>query len=458
MTDQTSDDGKLPIGVKLGYGVADITFNIYFIATAALLQPMMTGPYAIPAAIAGVALSITKLVDIVVDPMIGSITDRINTRWGRRRPWVLFGGLAFIVAFWVLFNAPVMESWEASLAFILVAFIVSAITYAFATVPYGAMTAEMTTNFSERTSITSFRMASASVGILAGSAIGNQLVQNGGGGAAGYSYMATILSLFMIIPLVICFFSTAKTRIVVVETVHLSIVEQLKIAAKNKPFLILVCSFILQFMAMGILTGAMKYAIDFVLQPENPAMLFTIAMGSMIGVSIIAMPLWVFLAGKLGKKQAYMLGGIIYSLLLCCMIFIGKGQDMVLVGLSVLIGIVNPSFQLLPWSMLPDCMDYDELNSGQRREGMFNGLWVALQKTAMAVAPAVIGIVLQMGDFISGDVKEQPESAQFAIRLVVSIVPALIFLSSFLILRKYDLDEAKHKEILATLAARKKVA
>ena len=165
----------------------------------------------------------------------------------------------------------------------------------------------------------------------------------------------------------------------------------------------------------------------------------------LIVTAIIFIPIWVKIGVKIGKIKAYSIGLVILSIMLFSLFFTKSTQLNLFYIQIFLLGIGFSSFQLFPFSMLPDTIEYDELQSGMRREGIFSGIWSSAQKTAYSVGPSIVGFTLSLAGFANASV--QPESVEIGVRIVFCIFTALMILISLIPFFKYDLTEDRFEEI-----------
>jgi Na+/melibiose symporter-like transporter len=164
-----------------------------------------------------------------------------------------------------------------------------------------------------------------------------------------------------------------------------------------------------------------------------------------LGTAVLCIPLWVKVGMKLGKIRAYRIGLGFLTLMLFLIFFTKPGQTGLFYLQVFLLGIGFSSFQLFPFSMLPDTIEYDEMQSGMRREGVFSGSWAAGQKIAYSVGPGIVGFALSLSGFVAAG--EQPESVSLGIRIVFCLLPASMMLLSFVPFHKYDLTEERFEDI-----------
>ncbi len=443
--------GPVPFGVKFGYGIGDIGSNFFIVVTGFFLLYFLTDIVGVEPALAGLMLLFPKLWDVVSDPIMGAISDRTSSRWGRRRPYLLFGAVPFGLTFFLMFLAPGYESELARALQVGLMFALGCTAFTVVNVPYSSMVAEMTDDYNERLSITSFRMIFACIGVLLAGALAMPLVSMGGEGAAGFRFMGLVLGGAITLITLLCFWGTAKAKTLPRTDITPPFREQLKIALKNYPYLMLVAAYALQSVAIGILMAGLIYFIMHVMKLPEAAM--SVVLPILFVTAIVFIPLWVKLGAKIGKIKAYRIGLLIIAVMLVSMFFSSPNQVLVFYGQVFILGIGFSSFQLFPFSMLPDTIEYDQMKSGMRREGIFSGVWTSGQKLAYSVGPGIIGFALSLSGFAREGV--QPDSVATGIRIVFCLLPALIVLLSFIPFNRYDLTEERFKEIKAVIAGEK---
>lgn len=439
---------KLPLSQKIGYGMGDIGSNIFIVTTGMFLLFFLTNVLGVDPALAGLAMLIPKLWDVISDPIMGAISDVTHSRWGRRRPYLLYASVPFGLVFFALFIAPATQGEIATAAWVGVLFALSCTVFTVYNIPYSAMVAEMTDDYNERMSVTSFRMAGSTIGVLLAGGLAMPLVEFGGGGAAGFRMMGLLLGVLITLFCIMGFWGTRHTNTIVATKPKISMTDQIRIALRNTPFKRLMTMYFIQSLAIGILMAGQIYYVKYVM--AMPDALVGLVSAVLFITAIVFIPVWVRIGVKLGKIKAYSIGIGILTVMLFSLLFTPPTQPVVFFIQMFLLGIGFSSFQLFPFSMLPDTIETDELQSGLRREGIFSGVWASGQKTAYAVGPSLIGFTLSFTGFVATG--EQPESVITGIRLIFCLFTALLFLLSLWPFRSYDLTEAKFSEIKARIS------
>jgi glycoside/pentoside/hexuronide:cation symporter, GPH family len=314
--------------------------------------------------------------------------------------------------------------------------------------------AETTRNYDERTTIMAWRVLFVLLGTLVGTAVAPALARPEGlGTRESFAGMGLALGLLILVASLWCFFGTRQARFYAPDPAPPGLGDQLRIAGSNGPFLTLACAKLLQLVGVASVIATALYLLIYVLQVDGfriPLFFLTMTLAS-----TAAVPLWWYLSRRFGKKESYVLAVTAYALTSLTWLLAGPvvsvSDQVLLFGRAVALGVASGGLILLGVSMLPDTIEYDRLQSGARREGIFTGLWSAVEKGATAVGQLAIGLVLEASGFIesTGAVIAQPESAITGIVLGASLIPSACMLASLPLLLRYPLS----RERLETLAA-----
>jgi GPH family glycoside/pentoside/hexuronide:cation symporter len=412
-----------------------------------LLLFFMTNVLGIRPALAGLLLFVSKIIDVLSSPVIGMLSDRTHTRIGRRRPYLLGGGTLMCISFVLLFSVPTFGSEAATAAYLALLLIVLSVSYGAFTIPYLAIAAETTRTYDERTSIMAYRVMFILVGTFVGTVIAPAVATPPGGVGTreSFSTMALILAAIIFIAAVVCFWGTRGATFFEPDDESPTLLEQMRIAWRNKPFVTLATAKMLQLVGVASVITCALYLTRYVLNIEGQQVaLFFL---TMTATSALSVPLWWWVARKVGKKTAYITAVTLYALTALTWLGVGPMEsvaDAVAVyGRAMLLGVAGSGLILLGVSMLPDTIEFDHLTSGARREGIFTGLWSSVEKGASAVGGLLIGLVLDFSGFVksSGTLVEQPESAVTGIVIGAAVLPAVLMLSSLPFLFKYSLSQ-----------------
>ncbi len=414
----------------LTYGAGSIGAGIFSTIPGLLLLFYLTDTLAVPAGLAGLAVVVPKLWDIITDPIVGAWSDRTSTRWGRRRPFLLAGALTLPPCFIALFAAPVGDPMLA-FVWVLLAFCAAATAFTLFQIPYAAMPAELSADYHERTTLVAYRMAFLTLGILAAGALAPMLIEAGGGGAAGYLQMSVVLALVTMAAMLVAFFGTRDAHQTQAVAHTLGLRAQIAVALANRGFLGLLLAYALQCVALGGVLATVPYFVRYTLAADAGAV--TLLFVCLVAPAFVTMPLWTAISRRRGKRFGYVLAALIFALMSASLIFAGPGP-LVLVGVQVgLLGVGFAGLQVFPFAMLPELIDADARTTGLRREGVFTALWLVGEKAGFAAGAWLLSGVLAATGFLerrAGEIVVQPDTALFGIQLSMAIVPAALALLS----------------------------
>ena len=428
----------------LGYGIGSLGTGIYSSTPGVLLLFFMTDTLGIPATLAALGVSLPKFWDMVADPLVGALSDRTRSRWGRRRPWLLAGSLLMLVSYVFLFTVPPFESVTASFLYVTGLFAVTATAYAIFAVPYTAMAAEMSDSSAERVRIMAYRMTLVLVGILSGSALAPMLVTAFGGGRAGYAGMSVVIGATAGGAMLLAFLGTRGVALRDPPRQHDPWRVQLRWVLRNHQFLWLVSVYLVQLAALGAMTAAAPYFAVHVLGGDE-ALIGTIFL-VLMGVGVFSMGAWSAIARRIGKKRAYVAATLLYAVASLWLLDVPSADDYW--ALFVPLGLMGFAFgaqQMLPFAMLTDVINSDADSNGARHEGLLSGLWVASEKAGLAFGPLIAGVTLDLAGFVesAGQAVVQSEEARSGIRLAYAVIPAIVMVGSLLLLLRYRSEGEK---------------
>ena len=437
--------GRLPLRTKLGYGVGDLGGNLFFTIMGFWLLNFVTDTLGLAASLAGLALLVGRVWDAVTDPLMGSLSDRTVSRWGRRRPYLLFGAPAVVVGMTLVFLDVGGRGWSDGALFAWVVFAVCVVNTAYTVVyvPYGALTPELARDFQERTNLTGYRMAWAIVGTLLGAGAFT-IVADG----AGYAVAGLVFGIITA-GVVLITFAAVRERPVAPQRVPVgNVFASYRAALRVRPFRLALVPWTLFMTGIVIATSAVPFYFEHLYgRPE----LARFASLVLLLAAFAAIPMWVWLSRRLGKRTAYNAGMVIFGAALLVAYLVAHRDVATLFVVMAVAGVGLATNYVMPWSIIPDVIDYDELENGQRREGVFYGMWTFLQKLGLGVAGLVSGAVLQWTGYVP-DVLQTP-LALHGIRLLIGPVPALFLVVGILVLSRYPIDRAAHRAIAAKLEA-----
>ncbi len=433
-----AQDQPLTGGVRAGYALGSLATGAFGTVPGLLLLPYLTDNLGVAAGLAGLLVLVPKAWDVLINPVAGRISDRTVSRWGARRPYLLFGGLAVAVLFAAMFAGPFGAGSGAAI-YVAVAFLATATAYAFFQVPYVAMPAEMTDDYSERTRLMTWRVAVLAVAILVSGAVAPIVVQAAGGGVPGHRWMGVFVAALIVVGALGSFFGTRRAPVGRVTESEPTLRAQLAVVRRNKPFTVLLTVFVVQSIGVATMLAGVKYVADHVLaRPEDgPTLLFA----CFVGPALLVMPLWSRIGARVGKTKALVLASVLLSGGALALIVAGSVPPVVAYVITGVIGVGYAGQQVFAMAMLPDCVAYDAARTGRRQAGVFTGLWTAGETFGLALGPGLYALVLQLSGYASSasGATAQSDGAKLGVLLGFSVVPALLVGPVTLLLRRYDL-------------------
>ena len=456
---------KLPLRTKIGYGVCDLGGNLFFTVGSFIVMKYLTDVVGLQPWLAGVSLSVGRIFDAFSDPIVGSLSDRTKSRFGRRRPYMFWGAIFLFVMMAYFFHNPHLSNQTALFVWAAVSYtLLAAGAYTLVNIPYSSLTPELTQDYNERTSLNSYRFAFAIVGTLLGAGValplvsaisGATIVDNKwvGDPSKGYSVLGIIFGAAMAITTLITVFSVKENTIAIErpKSGFKNIVKGYLSTFTNKPFLLILIPWALNITGLTILSTVLQYYFTNVRNEPNNV---TIAMLILLLVAIAFIPIWTAISKRIGKKWSFIIGMLQLASGILLIFIVGPGASLgLLLALIAWCGIGFSTGYALPWSIVPDTIDYDYLKTGENREGVYYGIWTFTSKLGQAIAALIIGALLSLTHY-DGTVVVQNPDAQLAIRLMFGPIGAFFYIAASAVLAFYPISAAKHAEIRRKIAER----
>jgi|TARA_B100000524_G_scaffold313826_1_gene191295 GPH family glycoside/pentoside/hexuronide:cation symporter len=446
---------SLSLGQKAGWGLADMGIVVFVIVKQLLILAFMNSFLGIPIALAGAVTTAVLIFDIITDPIIGYFSDKTVSRFGRRAPWMLVGAVVLALAMIGLFAVPENFTTSASLIWVIVFFLISTLGFTMVSIPYGAMAGEMTLDKKERSSMTAWRMAFASLGILVGGALIPILA---GDTKSGYTFAAICVAPLIILSIWFSvFFTRNAPRTLVPSQQNFSYI--LKLVLANRAFVTLVILYGIMTLAIALITAGLPFAAMYLIMDDGNSLLSGVAKGlgtlslmfaAFVIGSIISQALWVKLSNLYGKVAAQLIGILCYIALLIFIFFSLPNYNVTLIaGLFILAGMTNGSYQQIPWALYPDLMDVTREKSGESIEGAFSAVWLFGQKVANAVSPLILGFILSLYGWkeTTEGITKQTDAALNTLQTSITLIPAAILGLAGILL--FSIYLPQHKRLMS---------
>lgn len=420
----------LSLGQKAGWGLADLGVVVFVVVKQLLIFAFLTSYLGVPAAIAGAATTSVLIFDMITDPLVGYLSDRSQSRWGRRAPFMVIGAVVMVAGMVGIFAVPDGLRGVAALPWVLGFFGLATLGFTMVAIPYGATAGEITQDSAERSAMTAWRMGFASVGILIGGALLPGL-------AAAYDHVTAVM---IISPLIIgaIWLSVWAVRRAPRGTTPSSAspVEMLRLVFANRPFVVLVALYGVMTLAIALITAGLPFAAVYLVADRGDTAfsglaqaltVLSLMFAAFTMGSILSQAFWVWLSARLGKLGALIAGLLSYIVLLWGLSLVLPSTNVTAIaGMFVLAGMANGSYQQIPWAIYPDLMDITRRETGEAIEGAFSAIWLFGQKLANALAPGLLGLILAAygwQETTAGQVAQDP-AALDALRNSVTLIPA----------------------------------
>jgi glycoside/pentoside/hexuronide:cation symporter, GPH family len=444
---------KLSTLTKIIYGSGDFGYSLNNSIIAAFFPIFMMDVVGVTPALAAAALFIGRSWDYINDPIVGYLSDRTRTRWGRRRPWLLFGVFPFAVTFILLWIKPAfVTSQTGLLVFYAAAYLIYEASATTVYMPYFALTPELSQDYDERTQLTSFRMLFNILGGLTAYTlpmlvIGSMIPEN----ANRVILMGIVFGTLAALPYLLVFLGVREKK-EYIDQKQPRLGDSLRSVRKNKPFIFAAMIYLFTWIVIILLETNFMFYIKYVVKRPDQS---SIVMGVFFISAIIALPFWNWISKKGNKRKAYVIGVTFWALTLCGLVFVTPSTSFwILLLMCVLAGCGLSAAQVLPWAIIPDAIEWDEFQTGERHEGIFYSLITLLGKVANSIAVPLSLLLLQFTGYIS-NAAEQPKSALLGLKIVIGPIPAALLFAGIIFAFFYPLSREKYSHIVTELNKRK---
>ncbi|NJM70874.1 MAG: MFS transporter [Scytonema sp. RU_4_4] len=468
---QTPESEKLDLSTKLAFGAGDLGTAITAMIGISYLSPFLTDVAGLNPQLAGQTQLIGKVWDAVNDPMVGVLSDRTQSQQGRRYPWMIWGAIPFGVFFFLQWVVPHFShnentnQWGLFWYYTAISILFNAF-YTVVNLPYTALTAELTQDYDERTNLNSFRFTFSIGGSILALVIGLVIsLVIPGNRSQQYLLLGAICAIISVLPVYWCVWGTKKRAQAVAklhpqteQTVSIPILQQLKIAFTNRPFLFVVGIYLCSWLAVQLTAGIIPYFVTswMRLQQWHISLVLLAVQGTAMSMLFV----WTAISRRYGKQAVYFMGMSLWIIAQGGLFFVQPGQVVLMYVLAVVAGFGVSTAYLVPWSMLPDVIELDELKTGQRREGIFYSFIVFVQKICLGLAVSSVLQSLGSAGYIKPTtqipIPIQPDSVLEVIRFSIGPIPAIALICGLVLTYFYPITREMHTQILLQLKERHK--
>lgn len=438
---------KLSVGEKVGYGLGDTASNLFFQTFMIYLLFFYTDVFGISAAAAGTMLLVTRLWDTVNDPIVGVLADRTNSRWGKFRPYILWGAVPFAIAGVLTFTTPELDPVP-KLIYAYVTYGVMMMVYTVVNIPYSALMGVISPNSLERTSVSSYRFLFAFAGGLIVQATTLPLVQYFGAGDQQLGFQRTMMLFGAVAAaLFLVTFASTRERVTVDSKIETDLRRDLGDLIRNIPWLVLFLVGLFNLTFTSIRSGTVVYYFKYVVGNEVLASGFLVAGTVAILVGVALAP---WLTRRFGKKRVFIVATMASGLLASSFYLLAPENYYGLLAIQVLASLCAGPTTPIVWAMYADCADYSAYHNKRRATGLVFSAATFAQKMGWTLGGAATGWLLAWYGFEAN--AAQSSDTIDGIRLMFSVIPGVIGVGAGLVMLMYPLGDDEVQRISAELS------
>ncbi len=449
------EKNKYTLGSKFGYAAADVLGGGAFALISLLFLNFLVTIEGIPAGLAGVIVFIGKIWDAIIDPTLGIITDRTRSRFGRRRIFFLIGIIPVIVTFSTLWYSFGIQGTTAKFIYYIIAYILFSSSFSIIQVPYNALLSDMVTDYKARAGYSTMRIfisnLAATISVTVPPMIlGPEATRT----PQKFLLMAIIFGFFFGLPILITFFTTWENPNTETEEIvtNRQLVGQIFSALRNKTFVQFIGIFIFAQAATDIFSAVTAFWLMDILQRSG---LMTIVSGITMVVGLLVLPVNNWIAKKYGKHYPAFTTLPFRMIGLSIAFFLGPGVGLPMIILvCVLSGLGASASAFVPYTLLPDLPDTDEMITGNHNAGMYAGMATFLRTLSSGLAVLLTGVCLSAFGYVestAGEVITQTATALFGVRFMFTVVPFVLTLIAVLIGLRYRLTKTNYDKMHAAI-------
>jgi len=443
---------KLTFPQRAGYGVGDIGFNLLWTSVSLYLLFYYTDVLGISPAVAGAVIMAGMVWDGITDPLMGLLADRTRTRWGRYRPYLLFGAIPLSLSFVLMFASPWFDG-----GFLVLAAAASQIlfrtAYTVVAIPYSTLSARLTFDSMERNRLSAIRMICATLGGLFVARFTLDFATQFGDGdlKIGFLKVAILYAVLATLIFWTTFAGTKEKAEIATDAVSPSLKELATMLRVNSAFLLLFAAVMIGSSASTIITKALVYYLIYAVGADASAVGEVLAL--FIGTITLSVPLWAWITERTSKRIIWLAGSAVSIFALLLFYTIMPTTMAWVIGIMVIHGVGAGAFVLTFWSMLPDTVEFGEWKSGIRGESIVFGLITLSQKISLGFGVGMLGILLGWIDYVPN----QAQSAETLSGLlqIMTLAPAVLIFVGAALIAFYPIDQKLHLKITREIALRR---
>jgi len=440
-------DPKIPVGVKIAYGGAEGASSLLFTVVAIYFLIFLTDVVGMSPRLASLVLFASNAWDALADPFMGVITDRTKSKYGRRRPYLLGIALPFALIFWLIFTTPHLHG-PALFAYFLVMSILMRTAITVLDVPYTALAPEMTKDYDERTSLVSYRTVWSQVTSIIGATMMPLVVRHFSDPKTGWSAAGAFFGAICILPILLTWRFTRGWERYSADLRPLNLKDMSEAVFGNRTFRYVIGIYLFCLTAIYASGAVAPYFLQYWMNfSEGDQSIF---FGVLFTCTIVWVPLIALASNKLGKRAALIIFMGSWALTYGVgALLVQPGQKIFLYILAALAsGGVAAAYQLT-WAIIPDVVEIDEFKTGARREGLYYGVAIFIQKTGSAVSLLIVGQILGWIGYVPN--AAQSSSALFGIRMMFGPLIATMLIFSIILAYFMPMTRDRHRALVKAI-------
>lgn len=448
MSDSQSREARLSKKTLFFYGLSEMPIQVAAVPVTAYVLNYYVQDLGLSAALAGTAYLLSRLFDVVTDPIVGYLSDRTNTRWGRRRVWMVASVPVFMAGTYMVFF-PV---GTVTTVYFLFWMAVLWLGWTMLLIPYYAWAAELSPEYNERSVITGWRTA---LGLVAN--VGSKLVPAAALFFFAYGGTPAVVLMIGIILLVILPVTVGLTVTQVPERrdfvpAQMPIMDGLRIMWRNGPFKRLVLAFFINYTGTAISTATIIFYVRGVLGEEGGGIYSLLAYYM---TSLLSIPFWVWASQRIGKHRAWAIGLLTFVFIAPIYFFLGPGDFNIMLVLLAITGFAGGTFHTMTNSMKADVIDLDALKSGENRAAMFFAVWSMAMKLSLSVGPFIALAALGWLGLESRPGPLTDPNQVLVVKAIYAFSTPVFFGITALLIWRYPITEARHLKLREALERRR---
>ncbi|MFV2091162.1 MAG: MFS transporter, partial [Pseudomonadales bacterium] len=433
-----------PLRVKLAYGAPSFAGAGMAIPIAIHLTIFYSDTILVPLGIIALIKAVARALDALTDPLMGWMTDSTRSRWGRRRPWILFGAPTAAITFYLMFTPPESLHGANAAAWFAATYACYYLFHTIYIIPHNGLGPELTLDYNERSMLFGIREGFVVFGTLVAAVSPPIFIEALGGARAGYSGFAALLGTLLVL-LYVNLIVQVKERQDFIARPPNPLIPGLRRIFRNRAFRILLIVYLTSSTTGAIPGLMMPYFTKYVLQPENPDLWLAIFLAVYFGAGFLFLPVWIWLARRFEKKPVWLISFVPSITGSAMLFFMGPGDIWPTLFILIWAGAAFSAGLFLGPAMQADVIDYDELYTGKRREAQYGALWSVMTKFVVIPSMSIPLAILASVGYLPN--VPQTDEVQFAIRAIFGLLPATTATIALCLGLMYPISRKVHQKI-----------